>query len=52
VNGIRKRSVESYAGCALIGDERNESAVFAVLDALNRPLGTWKLRREIHYTIR
>jgi len=46
------RSVASYVGCALIGEERNESAVLAILDALNRPLGAWKLRTSIHYTIR
>ncbi len=52
VNAIRERSVTSYIGCALIGAERNECVVLAVLDALNRPLGEWKLRTEIHYTIR
>ena len=52
VNAVRERSVTSYIGCALIGTERNECAVLAVLDALNRPLGEWKLRTEIHYTIR
>jgi len=52
VNAVRERSVTSYIGCALIGTERNECAVLAVLDALNRPLGEWKLRTEINYTIR
>ncbi len=52
VNAIRERSVTSYVGCALVGAERDECAVLAVLDALNRPLGVWKLRAEIHYTIR
>jgi hypothetical protein len=52
VNAIRDRSVTSYIGCAFIGTERNECAVLAVLDALNRPLGEWNLRSEIHYTIR
>jgi hypothetical protein len=52
VNALRERSVTSYVGCALIGAERNECVVLAVLDALNRPLGEWKLRAEIHYTIR
>ncbi len=52
VNAIRMRSVTSYVGCALVGAERDECAVLAVLDALNRPLGAWKLRAEIHYTIR
>jgi hypothetical protein len=52
VHAVRGRSVTSYAGCVLIGQDRNESAVLAVLDALNRPLGKWKLRKEIHYTIR
>jgi hypothetical protein len=52
VNAIRERSVTSYVGCALVGAERDECAVLAVLDALNRPLGAWKLRADIHYTIR
>jgi hypothetical protein len=52
VRAIDGRSVASYVGCALIGEERNESAVLAILDALNRPLGAWKLRTSIHYTIR
>lgn len=51
VDAIRGRSVARYVGCVLVGEERDESAVFAVLDALNRPLGRWKLRKEIHYTI-
>jgi hypothetical protein len=52
VNAIRDRSVTSYVGCAFAGAEPNENAVLAVLDALNRPLGAWKLRTDIHYTIR
>ena len=52
VHAVRGRSVTSYGGCALVGQDRNETAVLAVLDALNRPLGKWKLRKEIHYTIR
>jgi hypothetical protein len=52
VNALRERSVTSFIGCALIGAERNECVVLAVLDALNRPLGEWKLRSEVHYTIR
>lgn len=52
VHAVQGRSVTSYGGCALVGQDRNETAVLAVLDALNRPLGKWKLRKEIHYTIR
>jgi hypothetical protein len=52
VSAIVDRAAVSYVGCALIGEERNESAVLAVLDALNRSLGRWKLRTEIRYTIR
>jgi len=52
VSAVVGRTSLSYVGCAFIGEERNESAVLAVLDALNRPLGRWKLRNEIHYTIR
>jgi hypothetical protein len=52
VNAVRERSVTSYVGCALVGADPNEHAVLAILDALNRPLGAWKLRTEINYTIR
>jgi hypothetical protein len=52
VHAVQGRRVTSYGGCALVGQDRNEPAVLAVLDALNRPLGKWKLRKEIHYTIR
>lgn len=45
------RRVANYVGCVLCGDDRGEAAALAVLDALNRPLGRWKLRREIHYRI-
>jgi hypothetical protein len=51
VSAVRGREAARYAGCSLAGDDRSESAVLAVLDALNRPLGRWKLRREIHYRI-
>jgi hypothetical protein len=52
VDAVEGRAVTSFAGCVLVGRDPNESAVLAVLDALNRPLGKWKLRTEIHYTIR
>lgn len=52
VDAVEDRSVTTFAGCALVGRDPNEAAVLAVLDALNRPLGRWKLRTEIHYTIR
>jgi hypothetical protein len=52
VSALDGRSTASYVGCAMIGEERGESAVLAVLDALNRPLGTWKLRTSVHYTIK
>ncbi|MFA4948381.1 MAG: hypothetical protein WC674_07740 [Candidatus Krumholzibacteriia bacterium] len=52
VNAVRERSITSYVGCVLIGADPNEYAVLAILDALNRPLGAWKLRTEINYTIR
>ncbi|RJR28505.1 MAG: hypothetical protein C4574_04690 [Candidatus Latescibacterota bacterium] len=51
VSVVRGREAARFAGCALAGDDRSESAALAVLDALNRPLGRWKLRREIHYRI-
>ena len=52
VNAVQGRTITSYGGCTLVGQDRNESTVLAVLDALNRPLGKWRLRKEIHYTIR
>ncbi len=52
VDAVEDRSVTTFAGCALAGRDPNEAAVLAVLDALNRPLGRWKIRTEIHYTIR
>jgi hypothetical protein len=52
VDVVEGRESQSYVGCAFIGRDQNEAAVLAVLDALNRPLGRWKSRREIHYTIR
>lgn len=52
VSALDGRSSVSYVGCSMIGEEPGESAVLAVLDALNRPLGTWKLRTSIHYTIK
>lgn len=52
VDIIDGRAVRSVAGCVFIGRDPNEAAVMAVLDAVNRPLGRWKSRKEIHYTIR
>ena len=51
VSVVRGRDAAHYVGSVLAGEDRNETAVLAVLDALNRPLGRWKLRREIHYRI-
>jgi len=52
IDAVEGRAVTSFAGCVLLGRDPNEGAVLAVLDALNRQLGRWKLRTEIHYTIR
>jgi hypothetical protein len=51
VDVIGGRAVRSYAGCVFVGRDPNEAAVLAVLDALNRPSGRWKSRKEIHYHI-
>jgi hypothetical protein len=51
IDQIDGRMVKSYAGSAFIGRDPNEATVLAVLDAINRPLGRWKSRREIHYRI-
>lgn len=52
VDMIRGRDSSSFSGCAFIGRDSGEAAVMAVLDAVNRPFGRWKSRREIHYRIR
>ena len=52
VDMIRGRESNSYSGCAFVGRDSGEAAVMAVLDAVNRPFGRWKARREIHYRIR
>jgi hypothetical protein len=51
VDVVEGRSARSYAGCVFLGRDSNEAAVLAVLDALNRPIGKWKSRKEIHYRI-
>lgn len=40
------------SGSAFIGDDANEAAALSVLDAVNRPFGRWKSRRQVHYRIR
>ncbi len=52
VDVIRGRSVTQLIGCVLFGREPSEAAVLAVLDALNRPMGRWKSRKEVHYLIK
>ena len=49
---IEGRTLRSFSGCAFIGRDSNEASVLAVLDAVNRPFGRWKSRREIHYRIK
>jgi hypothetical protein len=52
VDVVAGRKSDSFVGCVFIGRDRNEAAALAVLDAVNRPLGRWRSRKEIHYTIR
>ena len=52
IDVVTGRDARSYVGCVFVGRDRNEAAALAVLDAVNRPLGRWKSRKEIHYTIR
>lgn len=52
VDVVEGRKSKSYIGCVLMGRDPNEAAALAVLDAINRPAGKWKSRKEIHYTIR
>jgi hypothetical protein len=49
---IEDRTMRTFTGSALAGRDPNEAAVLAVLDAINRPFGRWKSRREIHYRIK
>lgn len=52
IDVVTGREAKSYVGCVFIGRDRNEAAALAVLDAVNRPLGRWRSRKETHYTIR
>ena len=52
VESIDGRVLRNFSGCAFIGRDSNEATVMAVLDAVNRPFGRWRSRREIHYRIR
>jgi hypothetical protein len=49
---VAGREIRCLTGSVPAGVDPNESAALAVLDALNRPLGRWRLRTEIHYTIK
>lgn len=49
---VEGRGTKRFTGCAFTGEDPNEAAVLAVLDAVNRPFGRWKSRRETHYRIR
>ncbi|MBN2070360.1 MAG: hypothetical protein JW814_02795 [Candidatus Krumholzibacteriota bacterium] len=49
---IEGRTIRSFSGSAFVGRDPNEASVLAILDAVNRPFGRWKSRREIHYRIR
>ena len=48
---LEGRSVRCFSGIAFVGRDVNEAVVLAVLDAVNRPFGRWKTRREAHYRI-
>ncbi len=52
VEVVRGRDSSGLSGCAFVGRDTGEAAVMAVLDAVNRPFGRWKSKREIHYRIR
>lgn len=51
VDIIDGRTVRTLSGTAFAGRDPNEATVLAVLDAINRPFGKWKSRREVHYRI-
>ncbi|MBD3180128.1 MAG: hypothetical protein GF417_11365 [Candidatus Latescibacteria bacterium] len=46
------RNVVYLSGSAFLGRDANEASALAVLDALNRPFGRWKARKQINYRIR
>ena len=46
------RNVVYLSGSAFLGRDANEASALAVLDALNRPFGRWKSRKQISYRIR
>jgi len=52
VDVVEGRRTRSFVGCVFVGKDPNEAAALAVLDAVNRPSGRWKSRKEVHYTIR
>ena len=49
---VEGRDTKRFTGCSFTGEDPNEAAVLAVLDAVNRPFGRWKSRRDIQYIIR
>ncbi|MBN1164615.1 MAG: hypothetical protein JXB45_08555 [Candidatus Krumholzibacteriota bacterium] len=51
IDMIEGRTVRNFSGSAFVDRDPNEAAVLAVLNAINRPFGRWKSRKEIHYRI-
>ncbi|MDZ7859311.1 MAG: hypothetical protein U5O15_01355 [Candidatus Krumholzibacteriota bacterium] len=52
VKVIEDRRVTYLSGTAFVEGDGNEASAHAVLDAVNRPFGRWKSRKQIHYRIR
>ncbi|HMA75716.1 MAG TPA: hypothetical protein VKO43_00240 [Candidatus Krumholzibacteriaceae bacterium] len=52
VKVVENRRVTYLSGTAFVEGDGNEASVYAVLDAVNRPFGRWKSKRQIHYRIR
>jgi len=46
------RKADYLSGTAFVEQDGNEASALAVLDAVNRPFGRWKSRKQIHYRIR
>jgi len=52
VDVVDPRGTKQLAGCAILSGDRNQSVVFATLDAVNRVVGKLDFKRSIEYRIR
>ena len=52
VDVVDPRGTKRLAGCSILSGDRNQSVVFATLDAVNRMVGKLDFKRSIEYRIR